>query len=394
MNMPLDQISAKEVGERLRVAREAADLRQAQAAQAIEMSRTTLIAIEQGQRRARMEELQKLAKLYGTSVNALMRTQAIHVDLTPKFRKLVGESDETGRAASQLLTDLAKAEVELENLLGVRRTRNYPPERPIIAGNVVMQAEQDAFELRQRLGLGLSPVTDIVTLLELEMGIRVYVRRLDGRVSGLFAYDDKLGACILLNASHPRDRRALTAAHELGHLVSTRREPDVLHDHSSERTPEERYCNAFSRAFMMPARGVMQRFKEITAGSPRLTRRHIVVLAHSLGVSREAIARRLEELRLSKPGTWDWFEENGGITDDQVRQVLGDLVHADTARAEAEQPTTLRLNMLASEAWRQNLLSEGQLMHLLHLDRVELRRSLDKFEIEGSAADEAPVLPV
>jgi Zn-dependent peptidase ImmA (M78 family)/transcriptional regulator with XRE-family HTH domain len=393
MNTPLENLSAIEIGERLRIAREVANLKQGSAAEAINMSRTTLIAIEQGQRRVRVDELLKLSKIYGTSVNALMRSQAIHVDLTPKFRKLVGERDETGHGASKVLADLAKAEVELENLLGVQRARNYPPERPLVPGNVVLQAEQDAFELRQRLGLGLSPVADIISLLELELGVRVYVRRLDSHVAGLFAYDEKVGACIMINARHPRERRTFTAAHELGHLVSTRREPDVLHDGSPERTPEERYCNAFARAFIMPPRALMQKFKEFTAGSPRLTRRHIIVLAHFFNVSREAIVRRLEELKLTKPGSWDWFQDNGGITDDQVREVLGDLVLADSARAEAVQPTTLRLNMLASEAWRQGLLSEGQLMRLLHIDRVEIRHFLDKVEI-GGAADEAPILPV
>jgi Zn-dependent peptidase ImmA (M78 family)/transcriptional regulator with XRE-family HTH domain len=394
MNSPLDQIPAAEIGERLRIAREAADLRQAAAADAVAMARTTLIAIEQGQRRVRMDELRKFAKLYHTSVNALLRAEAVHVDLTPKFRKLVTERDEPGRAASHLLADLAKAELELENLLGVQRTHNFPPERPILPGNVVVQAEHDALELRQRLGLGLAPVTDIVTLLELEMGVRIYVRRLAARISGLFAYDDKVGACILLNASHPRERRTLTAAHELGHLVSTRREADVVDQHSPERSPEERYCHAFARNFLMPARTVMQKFKEMTAGAGRLTRRHVIVLAHAFGVSREALVRRLEELKLTKPGTWDWFQDNGGITDDQVRQVLGDLVLTDTQSTDAGHPTSLRLNMLAAEAARQGLLSEGQLMRLLKLDRVELRRLLDTLEMEGSAADEAPVLPL
>jgi Zn-dependent peptidase ImmA (M78 family)/transcriptional regulator with XRE-family HTH domain len=393
MNAPLDQISPNEIGERLRLARDAADLTQAQAADAVDMARTTLVAIEQGQRRVRMEELQKLAKLYGSSANALLRTEAVHVDLTPKFRKLVDDRDESSRAASHLLADLAKAEVELENLLGVHRTRNYPAERSIMPGNVLIQAEQDALEVRQRLGLGLAPIADMVTLLELELGVRVYVRRLNTRISGLFAYDDKMGACILLNANHPRERRALSAAHELGHLVSTRREADVLDDRSPERTPEERYCNAFARNFLMPARAVMQKFKEVTAGARRLTRRHIIVLAHAFGVSREALVRRLEELRLTKSGTWDWFEENGGITDDQARQVLGDLVRVDAQKADADRPTTLRLNMLAAEAWQQGLLSEGQLIRLLKLDRVELRRLLDGIEMEGSVADEAPILP-
>ena len=131
-------------------------------------------------------------------------------------------------SAVQLLANLAKAEVELENLLGVKRAQNYPPERPILRGDVRAQAEQDATELRHRLGLGISPVPDIVTLLELELGVRVYVRRFDGKISGLYAYDEALGPCILLNANHPRERRTQTAAHETGHLISARREPEIL----------------------------------------------------------------------------------------------------------------------------------------------------------------------
>jgi Zn-dependent peptidase ImmA (M78 family)/DNA-binding XRE family transcriptional regulator len=384
---PLEEVSPAEVGERLRIARESAGISQANAAASIDVARTTLVAIEQGQRRVRMSELQQLARLYGTSVNALLRQEAIQVDLAPRFRKLAGSSDTAVDAAAKLLADLAKAEVELENLLGFKRVRNYPPERPILRGDVRAQAEQDAMELRQRLGLGVSPVPDIVTLLEMELGVRVYVRRFDGKISGLFAYDEALGPCILLNANHPRDRRTQSAAHECGHFVSTRREPEILHNHELENSREERYANAFGRAFLTPARGVIQKFQEVTAGSDRLSRRHVIVLAHFFGVSREAIVRRLEELGLVKPGTWDWFQSNGGITDEQARQVLGDLSVPDAYKADADRPTTIRLNLLAAEVYRKGLLSEGQLARLLQLDRVELREILGGAEAEGSDAD-------
>jgi Zn-dependent peptidase ImmA (M78 family) len=320
-------------------------------------------------------------------VNALLRQEAIQVDLSPRFRKLIGTSDKAADAAAKLLSDLAKAEVELENLLGFRRVANYPPERPILRGDVRAQAEQDATELRQRLGLGNSPVPDIVTLLEMELGVRVYIRRLDSKISGLFAYDEALGPCMLLNANHPRDRRTQSAAHECGHLVSTRREPEILHSYESENSREERYANSFARAFLTPARAVTQRFQDVTAGSDRLSRRHVIVLAHFFGASREAMIRRLEELSLVKPGTWDWFQSNGGITDDQARQVLGDLLVPDAYKAEADRPTTLRLNLLAAEVYRQGLLSEGQLARLLNLDRVELRQILDVAGAEGSETD-------
>lgn len=381
-----DQISPAETGERLRIAREGAKITQAAAAEAIGVARTTIIAMEKGERRARMSELQQLARLYGTSVNAILRRESVHVDLAPRFRRMVG-SDEAAAEAAELMAELAKAEVELENLLGIKRVRNYPPERPLLPGDVRVQAEQDATELRQRFGLGIGPVPNIVTLLEMELGVRVYVRRIDGRISGVFAYDDALGPCMLFNANHPRERRNQTGGHETGHFISTRRQPEVLYQDEIENSREERYANAFARAFLTPARAVLQKFQEVTAGSDRLTRRHVIILAHFFGASREAIVRRLEELGAVKPGTWDWFVANGGITDEQARQILGDLIGPDTAKAEADRPTTLRLNLLASEAYRQGLLSEGQLARLLHLDRVELREIIGSQAPEGKDSD-------
>ncbi|MCC6946406.1 MAG: ImmA/IrrE family metallo-endopeptidase [Bradyrhizobiaceae bacterium] len=385
----LDHLSNSELGQRLRIARENAKYRQEDAAEKLGMSRTTVVAIEKGDRRARIEEVRAFAQLYSTSINSLLREEAVHVDLAPRFRKHFGKKDDAVEDAVKLFAELAQAEVELESLLGVTRINNYPPERPLMPGDVRAQAEHDATELRQWLGLGLSPVTDIVTLLELEMGVRVYIRRFDGAISGLFAYDDKLGACILLNANHPRERRTQTAAHELGHFISTRRQPEVLSGERIENSREERYAAAFAAAFLTPARAVMQKFKEVTAGSEKLTRRHAIILAHAFGVSREAIVRRLEDLGLAKKGTWDWFVHYGSITDDHVWQVLGDLRTPDEQKADADRPTSLRLALLADEVSRRGLMSEGQLARMLHLDRVELRAMLDGLQVEGSEADEA-----
>ena len=391
--MSRPEVNVVDVGRRLRIAREAAGLTQAHAAANIKVARTTLVAIEKGQRVVRVAELRPLARLYRTSVNALLRRESIYTDLVPRFRKLPGSEDESSAEASRLLANLVRAEVELENLLGITHPRNYPPERMLLPGDVRTQAENDATELRQKLGLGLMPIRDLMGLLELDLGIRLYVRRLASQVSGLFAFEEQVGACMLLNADHPRERRAQTAAHELGHLVSNRRSPDVQYRDGGENSREERYANAFGRAFLTPARTVMQRFGEVTQGASQLTRRHVILLAYTFGVSREALVRRLEELSLTKPGTWDWFQANGGITNQQARQVLGDLVDMDRDPMDAKRPTTLRLSLLAAEAWRKELLSEGQLARLLRLDRVQLREILDDAGAEGVDANGAPKLP-
>lgn len=131
MTSALENLSALEVGERLRNARDTAGFTQAAAAVAVNISRTTLVAIEQGLRPVRLGELRALAKIYNTSINEMLRSEAISVELTPKFRKLFHSQNDPVELAVRSLSHLAKAEIELEGLLGVRRIRNYPPERPI-----------------------------------------------------------------------------------------------------------------------------------------------------------------------------------------------------------------------------------------------------------------------
>ena len=386
--MTTEKLPDTKIGARLRIARESTKLTQASAAKAIDVARTTIIAIEQGQRRVRMAELQKLAAIYGTSANSILRREAVHLDLVPRFRKLTQSTSGAVEDAARLLNDLVRAEVELENALGIRRTSNYPPERPILPGDVKAQAEQDAQELRDWLGIGAGAILDIISILDLQLGIRVYLRRLDGKISGLFAYDETAGACMLLNSNHPVDRVRQSGVHELSHFVSTRRQPEVLVKDGNFSSREEHYANCFARGFLTPARAVRQRFAEITAGQSHLTRQHIILLAQAFGVSREAMGRRLEELSLAKEGTWDWFVANGGITNEQASQVLGKLLDKRVHATDDQGLVPPRLALLTREAWKRGFYSEGQLARLLQLDRHEIREVLDGAEVEESEAND------
>ncbi|MBM3093004.1 ImmA/IrrE family metallo-endopeptidase [Ensifer sp. T173] len=384
-----EQLSPEQIGERLRIARENAAKTQADAAAVIGAARTTLVAIEKGARRVKIGELQQLAHFYGTSVNALLRKEAVHVELTPKFRKLADHDEPVVNTAAELMAQLVRADVELETLLGIAHVRNLPPERAILAGDVRQQAEQHALELRHWLGLGLAPISDIGAVLEMQMGVRLYVRRLPGKISGLFAFEESIGACILLNASHPLDRRTQTAAHEVGHLVATRMQAEVSEIDELESSREEKYANAFARGFLTPAQAVRQKFEEVTAGASSLTRRHVIVLAHFFHVSREAMVRRLEELQLTKRGTWDWFQANGSITDDHVRQVLGEVAQNDRMKDDAALPVPIKTGLMAYQAAKRGLLSEGQISRMLRLDRVKVRDILMDIDAEESGPNAA-----
>ncbi len=380
MLIPVADAGNRVLGERLRLARSRAGLTQEQAAERIGVARTTVVAMEKGQRRIRPDELRQLAELYGVSVNALLRASAVHVDLTPRFRALPAARAGSFEECARLLNALAAAEVELERRLGQPLRPNYPPERRLLPGDPRQQGEDAALDLRHRLGLGLAPIEDMISLLELELGVRVFVRPLsEGYISGLFAYDDEVGACMLLNGNHRPVRRALTAAHELGHLVVARREPDVVDGEDGPQSREERFATAFAIAFLMPPAAVRRRFADIVSEQDAFTPRHLLLLAHSFRVSPEAMCRRLEDLGLLKGGTWDWLKDRG-FSGEEVRQVLGD------ARREAEPAFPPRLGWLAAGAYQRGLFTEGQLARMLHMDRVELRELLCAFAAEETEA--------
>ena len=97
--MTTSTISAEIMGERLRAARSAANLTQEAAAASLGMARTTLVAIEKGQRPARPDELLAFSNLYGVSAGKLMSPDAIHVDIVAKFRRAEGR--EASKAVTQ-----------------------------------------------------------------------------------------------------------------------------------------------------------------------------------------------------------------------------------------------------------------------------------------------------
>lgn len=373
---PLDMLDPATLGGRLRLARSRAGMTQGLAAQSLKMARTTLVAIEQGQRRVRPGEVVAMADLYGVSVNALGRGSAVQIDLVPRFRALPTAPHGPALAAARLLNDLAAAECELERLLNRPLRQLYLLDRRIFSGDIRTQAEEAALELRHRLGLGLAPINDVVSLLELELGVRLFVRPLGhSALSGLCAYHEAIGACILLNANHPRERRAMTASHELGHLVSSRDQPGVLRLDGAPQSREERFAAAFATAFLLPAAAVRSRFAEVVHDADRFSPRHLVLLAHANAVSHEAMCRRLEELSLLPAGTWASLKDRG-FSGRLASAALGDA----GTRVERE-VIPPRLWLLVSEAHEFGLFSEGQLAELLQVDRVEIRRMLDMVAI-------------
>ena len=167
----------------------------------------------------------------------------------------------------------------------------------------------------------------------------------------------------------------MTAAHELGHFITTRTQADVVDFRVAPHSREERFASAFAYALLMPASFVRRRFSELRLETGAFSPRHLILLAHQLSVSEEALCRRLEELNLIPSGTWDSLRDRG-FSGELVRRVLGDKAFPE------ESTVPPRLWFLAAEAYRRRLLSEGQIARMLKADRVELRQMLDALGAE------------
>jgi Zn-dependent peptidase ImmA (M78 family)/transcriptional regulator with XRE-family HTH domain len=372
----LARIDPRSLGQRLQEARKARGRTQQEVADYLGAARTTVVAIEKGERAIRPTELVRLAVYYGRTLGEFLRegqpVDAFAVQLRASLAP--GPDSATEQQLAECTLDfqlLSEDYLELERLTGSSMPRRYPPPYPITGPDPESAGEDVAVSERNRLGLGDGPLLNLRELLENDVGLRVFVMDLAPKVSAMFAYTEQVGGCIAVNRKHPADRRRMSVAHEYGHFLSKRYAPEVAFLGRVRRRPDlERFADAFARAFLLPATGLQRRFHELQrnrdGGLP--TPADLCTLAHFYFVSVEGLAVRLEELRLLPVGTWDRLKQ-AGFKVREAQALLG-----LPARPEDEPLLPVRYRYLAIEAYQRADLSEGQFARYLRADRVEARR--------------------
>ena len=356
------------VAERLREARRARGLSREQVAAEPGVSRSTLVNVEQGRRAPRPEELVTLARLYGRRVHELTRASRPVLSVTARFRSADGTVSGDTAAAIDDLQRLADDVAALEESVGASASRRYPEPHDTAGLPLDLAAQQVAGAERQRLDLGGGPLLRLRQVLEDDVGIRVFAIALAPEVAGLFALAEPAGACVAVNAAHPHERQRWTLAHEYAHFLTARTEPEVTRLHLGRASRDERLADAFAGHFLMPTTGVTRRFQDLRRSRGTFTTAELLQMAATYEVSAEAMAHRLEGLRLVGSGWWDRLKDQG-LRVDQARAVVG-----LPALARDTQAMPTRVQYLAVEAYLKDLLSEGQLSSLLRLDRLAARR--------------------
>ena len=380
------------LGRRIQGARKARGLTQQEVADALSVARTTVTALEKGERRVRPDEIISMAGLFGRTVSDLVGSREPISDFAVQFRTAIGavgsrEAQEDMAQAVQEFQRLCEDYLYLENTNGTPLRQSYMPEYPVNAASPEDAAEDVASAERNRLGIGDGPILNLREVLENDVAMRVFSMKLPSRVAGIFSYTQEVGGCIAVNAQHPEERRRWSMAHEYGHFLTSRFHSEISMLGGYRRVPaHERFADAFAGCFLMPAAGLKRRFNEISrAAAGEVTVADVCRIAHYYYVSIEAVTLRLEELCLLPGGTWDRLRDRGF----RVREAQEQL--GLSRRPDGDHLLPLRYQLLAIRSYEEGQLTEGELARLLRVDRVSARRTVQSLTHTTHLRDEGDV---
>lgn len=268
---------AARLAARLREAREAAGLTQAEAAEHLGLPRTAVVQIESAKRSVNSLELAAFARLYHREVGELLSDAPLEADpVEALFRAdaaLREDPATRGRVANA--ASLCELGVKIEEGLG-RPPRLGPPviavRPPRNRAHAMQQGEQVAGRVRESLGLGTAPIADVADLLDRE-GIWTSGIELPDEWSGLCLSGPSLGVAVLVNVTHARTRKRFSYAHEYAHALLDRGPEASALVSSKANASELMECraNAFAAALLMPAAGVRSLLDALDKGGPSRT---------------------------------------------------------------------------------------------------------------------------
>ncbi|MYF69905.1 MAG: ImmA/IrrE family metallo-endopeptidase [Proteobacteria bacterium] len=395
---------ARDLGSRLRRARESRGLSQQAAAQALDNPRTAITQLEAGSRSVSTLELTRFSELYLRPVADLLHEGPTDEDqdvLVALHRVAPGlEEDPATHEQVTRCVHLCREGVALVHLLGTEH-RSGPPSYdiplPRSPGEAVAQGEETAEQERRRLGIANAPIADVSELIA-SQGIWASGVTLPDGMSGLFLRHPSIGLAILVNSSHPKGRKRFSYAHEYAPALLDRNGHVTVSSTDNSSDMVEKRANAFAAAFLMPRGGIRTSLRNLDKGLPsrqdhaifdaasgghieaaqrpparsqRITYKDNAILAHHFGVSYQASAYRLKSLRYIST------RECGHLLDRESvgREYLVALSKFDdVGNRERKQYWDRELRSeiahLAIEAYRREEISRGRVLELSKTLRI------------------------
>ncbi|MBT2514683.1 ImmA/IrrE family metallo-endopeptidase [Arthrobacter sp. ISL-30] len=283
------------MGERIREARERADLSQKELGQRTNLERTAINKIESGTRKVTALELSDIAAAIG------VRMSTFFADPLPALvshRSSQG-LDTVDSQIDSLLARLAD-DVEFVASLGMKELGIDSAEKLPDGGFPLPAtgAESEKLAKTARNLMDLSPDEPIVNLTKSVAGIGLlaFSRNIGSDTADAGTILLRKGGVSLINSSMKIGRRRLALAHELGHyLVADDYTVDWrVSGAQAEDSANESKIERFARALLLPETAVKDSWKEIIETSDE--RSAAIRLGNKFRVDMGTLATRLREL--------------------------------------------------------------------------------------------------
>lgn len=325
----------RRVGDVILVLRRAADITQEELADRLGITQAALSRYENDLREPDADMVEKLSATLEVTTDFLLHefrmTGAIAADAHMRRQRTAKPSD------------WKRVEARLNMM---RMHSAYLLERvPLQPRHQVIQVDPDehtpaqaADILRASWRMPIGPVRNLLRWVEASGVIVVEEDFGTHRIDGMSQWAGE-HAVIILNNALPTDRKRLTVAHELGHLV--------LHNRYIDSDVEEQ-ANEFAAEFLMPAHVISPQLSNLTLGK-------LTDLKAEWGVSMQAIFERA--YRMGKVNTEDRqkFHRQMNSRGWKVREPGSDLLPPETAELASSVGTRLTESGLNPREVRQLL---------------------------------------
>lgn len=202
----ISKLNSLEIGKELAGARKAKGFTQSDVAELLSIARTTIIAIEKGERKLKPSELAHFAEIYGRSVKDFLRKDISLEIQNPQLRFHSSSYELQKEEVEKLIIELKKLcknYLELEEICKFKKIGKTTPTYNIQGIPINDAAQEISKKERVRLELGELPIPDLRDLLEDKTGLNIFYLPMSFKISGIYSYDRELGGCIAINSNHP-----------------------------------------------------------------------------------------------------------------------------------------------------------------------------------------------
>lgn len=383
----MNSLQQLRIAEKIQYYRKKVNLTQEDLAKKLGLARTSVTAIEKGERKLKASEIIQVSEILNIPLLELTRESSFDPkEYKVQFRKMVGNNtnNEMEELAMEEFYGYCEKYSELQKRIIYSNFINSEvPEFSRQEYSLKEGAKKLAERERERLNLGTDPVSSLREILEMECGLLIFFApNKNVKISGAYLFNEVIGGCIFINSSHPFERRRFTLAHEYAHFLADRKlisiDKDELFETRFRKEDSEKFADLFAVNFLMPEETVIKQFQNIAATTQRFTEVDIARLSVYFGTSFEAMTNRLISLELLPKGSYQLMLDHG-VKPDTIKKQF-----SNTSVMYQNDNTSIfpyNYRKMVIDLYKREELTEGEVSYYLGLNRLEVREFLEKEEV-------------